>query len=519
MASRTSIYYTETTMKEPASTHSGPGLLRALGPIMATAIVVGTVIGSGVFKKPSTVAQNVDYFGLAALVWILCGFLVFLGASALAEVGVLFPRAGGNYVYLREAYGRMAGFLWGWVEFWIIRGASLSALATIFSESLHDILKNPVFQDTFHLDLGPDPLGYWGQHSLTVAVILGLALVNVRGVQWGGWLQLLITLVKVGSLLGIMALPFVVAALARPESTVTRPDPALLQPVWPTDWGAGALGGLGKAFLAVLWAYHGWMNIGWMGEEVTRPQRTIPLSLLGGVGIIIFLYVGANLAYYLIIPHAEMAEMTTSPVATEFARRLLGPIGAVVASAAIMCSVFGALNGNLMVGPRMLYAMGEDGLAPRALGRVHPRYRTPAIAILIFAAWASLLVIGVAVLIRNPVPVFTIASYPVNLNPKEGKQAFDILTDFAMFGAVIFETMAVLSIFVFRRTRPDAPRPYRCWGYPFVPMLYVALPGVVLANFLINDQAEAVSGTAFIVLGSAVYLSLYRSAGPRAEPM
>src|SRR5262249_21738162 len=174
---------------------SSPGLIRALGPLMATAVVVGTVIGSGIFKKPQVVASNIPYFGLAATVWVIGGLLALMGALALAEVAVLFPKAGGNYVFLREGYGRLAGFLWGWVEFWIIRCASLAALATIFTESLHALLRELI---------GPSVgewLGYWSQRLLTVGVIMGLALVNVRGVRWGGVLQFLITTVKVGSLL------------------------------------------------------------------------------------------------------------------------------------------------------------------------------------------------------------------------------------------------------------------------------------------------------------------------------
>src|SRR5262245_65497033 len=190
------------------TTPSKPGLVRALGPLMATAVVIGTVIGSGVFKKPQTVAENVPYFGLVAFVWVLTGLLAFLGALALAEVAVLYPKAGGNYVYLREGYGRLGGFLWGWVEFCIIRSASIAALATIFAESLHDVLRNRAIQEAFRLDLGSNPLGFWPLRLLTVAVILGLALVNVRGVRWGGYLQLFITLVKVGSLLAIFLLPF-----------------------------------------------------------------------------------------------------------------------------------------------------------------------------------------------------------------------------------------------------------------------------------------------------------------------
>src|SRR6266404_1242281 len=178
-----------------ASEKSSPrvGLVRALGPVLATAVVVGTVIGSGVFKKPQPVSQDLPYFGLVALVWILGGALALMGALSLAEVNVMYPRAGGNYVFLREGYGRLAGFLWGWVEFWIIRSASIAALAAIFAESLVDMLRNPAFQERLHLNLGSQPLSFWGQCWLTVAVILALAVVNVLGVRWGGLLQVFIT--------------------------------------------------------------------------------------------------------------------------------------------------------------------------------------------------------------------------------------------------------------------------------------------------------------------------------------
>src|SRR5262249_12804568 len=203
-----------------------------------------------------------------------------------------------------------------------------------------------------------------------------------------------------------------------------------------------------------------------------------------------------NLAYAQVIPQEQMANVLDKPVATEFSLRLLGSVGTVVMSAVVMCSVFGALNGNLLVGPRLLYAMGEDGLAPHALGRVHPRYHTPAVAILVFAGWAMLLVLGI--------PLVKQAGWL-----PEGKAPFDVLTDFAMFGAVIFETMAVLSIFVFRRRYPQAERPYRCWGYPVTPALYVVLPAFILSNMFVNQRTEALIAVGFIALGTAVYFVLF----------
>jgi basic amino acid/polyamine antiporter, APA family len=490
---------------------SSPGLVRALGPLMATAVVVGTVIGSGIYKKPQVVAENLPYFGLAAVVWVTGGVLVLLGALAYAEVATLYPRAGGNYVFLREAYGRLAGFLWGWVEFFIIRGASLAALATLFTLSLQDVLRELAPSVAAHI-------GYWPQRLLTVVIILFLAVVNVRGVRWGGGLQLIITLVKVGSLLFFIALPFIAVFLVPESTTTAQPDAASaenLRPVWPgwDEVNFSLASGFGVALLAVLWAYHGWMNIAPVAEEVKTPQRNIPLSMLAGTGIIIALYLGTNLAYSLVLPQREMVAMkadtktetagektTSAPgvdvqdetVGIGFCRKLLGPVGVALAAAAVMCSVFGALNGNLLVGPRLLYAMGEDGLAPRVLGEVHARYRTPAAAILVMAAWACVLVLGVAALTRADVLA-------------TDKDHFDILTDFAMFGAVIFETMAVMSIFVFRWKYPDRERPYRCWGYPVVPALYAILPAFVLVNMFIKQRQEAVIGLGFIAVGAIVY--------------
>ncbi|MGE3806095.1 MAG: APC family permease [Gemmataceae bacterium] len=490
------------------------GLVRALGPLMAIAIVVGTVIGSGVFKKPQEVAFNVPYFGLAALAWILGGVLALLGSLALAEVAVLYPRAGGNYVYLREAYGRLAGFLWGWVDFWIIRGASLAALATVFAESLHDVLKNDAFQQALGMEL--PYLGYWELKWLTVAVIMGLAVVNVRGVRWGGGLQLFITIVKVGSLLGIMVLPFVAASLVGAQAAT--PQVERLDPWWPASLGEFSLGKFVTALLGVLWAYHGWMNIAPVAEEVHTPQRNIPFALIGGTLIIIALYLGVNLAYYLIVPRLEMAALKDTTVATHFSLLLLGPIGAAVASAAVMCSVFGALNGNLLVGPRLLYAMGEDRLAPKFLSAVHPRYHTPAWAILIMAAWASILVVGGALLIRIPLPVLTLGSLSLDMNVPKGETLFGVLTNFAMFGAVTFETSAVASIFVFRWRQPDAERAYRCVGYPLVPALYVAIMALVLANMFTYQQVQALVGIAFIASGALIYRLAARPAEIASAP-
>ena len=479
-------------MNTPSQSAS-PGLTRVLGPLTAMALVVGTIIGSGVFKKPATIAQHVPESGLVALVWVVAGLLVLCGALTYAEVAVLFPQTGGNYVFLREGYGRLFGFLWCWVDFWIIRSGSLAALATIFTESLHDILK---------ISSGEDVLGFWAQRGITVGALIGLGLVNIRGVRWGGGLQVAVTLVKVVSLVGIAIVPFFLLGRSI-DSTVTTTN---LDPVWPSAWSAGILPGIGSAFLGVLWAYHGWMNVAAIAGEVRDPQRNLPLALVGGTLVVIALYLGVNLAYYLTMPAVEMKALAGTTVAAECALRWIGPVGKVVVAAAIMLSVFGALNGNLMVGPRQLFAMGEDGLAPRWLGRVHPRYRTPAASIALLAGWASLLVVGVAVLTQTG-------------RLEASKSHFDTFTDFAMFGAVLFETLAVVSIFRFRALLPGAERPYRCPGYPIVPALYVLLPGIILFYMVQSQHLEVLAGVGFIALGTLVFfafgLQRKRSRTPR----
>ena len=478
-----------------------PGQLpRVLGYVTATAIVIGTVIGSGVFKKANVVSANVPESGLALTAWVLIGVLALLGSLALAEVAVIVGKVGGNYAILRDAYGRWAGFLWGWVEFWIIRSGSIAALATIFTESLNDIL-GQVFTP-------------WLRTGATATVILVLAIVNARGTKLGAGLQVVVTTVKVASLLAIALLPFIMLGLT--TSPEKQPQLSRLEPVWPADWSAVNWVAFGGALVGVFWAYHGWMNIAPVAEEVKNPKRNIPLALLTGVFIIIALYVSVNLAYYLIIPGQEIAALKDRTVAGEFAVRILGKTGLLIASAAIMVSVFGSLNGNLLVGPRLLFAMGQDRLAPQGLSRLHPKYQTPAVAIAVLAGWSVILVFVVAVLTTWRLPVLSLGGGSLDLNLPEGKAPFDVITDFAMFGAISFETSAVASIFVFRRRYPigSIELPYRCPLYPFLPAVYVIALGTILVNMFWSQRAEALTGVGFILVGAIVYRLVGRPPRP-----
>ena len=485
-------------MSQPLLSPTTRVLDRVLGPWMATALIIGTVIGSGVFKKPSKVAEYLPHSGLALTAWIVMGVLILLGALALAEVAVLLPRAGGNYVFLREAYGRWAGFLWGWVEFWIIRSASIAALAFIFVESLHDVVR-----ELQGLDGSREALTFWQRQFLILGVIGVLALINARGTVLGAGLQVIITIVKVASLVTIALLPFIVMMLATPQAATVGFEN--MAPVWPTDWSAVSWSNFGGALVAVFWAYHGWMNIAPVAEEVQNPRRNIPLALLVGTMTIMIVYVSANFAYYLVMPGTFMERLTDRPVAAAFGLRLLGPIGLMLVSAAIMTSVFGALNGNMLVGPRLLFAMGRDRMAPRFLAGLHARWRTPTAAIAVLAVWAMSLVMAVALLKQYRVPVIDVAGYPLDLNLSPNANAFDVLTDYAMFGALSFETLAVAAIFVLRRRQPVGDDSYRCPLYPVLPLVFVLAMAAILVNMFVTSRTEAIAGVAFIAAGGVFY--------------
>jgi APA family basic amino acid/polyamine antiporter len=473
--------------------HQLPALPRVLGPWMVVAIVVGTVIGTGVFKKARAVSEAVPESGPAIGSWIVVGLLTLCGALALSEVAALFPQAGGNYVFLREAYGRLFGFMWGWVEFWFLRVASCAALSSVFTESLHDVLK-------LGLGTNDEVLGFWPRQTVAAAVVVALGLLAARGTRLGAGLQFAVTCVKVGSLIAILLLPLIVIAfIADPP---TRPDPARFQPVWPADWSSFSLGAFAVAMVAVMWPYNGWSNAAAIAGEVRDPQRNIPRGFIGAVLLLIVLYCSVNASYYLWLRGSEMAEVKDTPVATVVATRALGSFGTLAASAAIMISVFGALAGNMLVGPRGIFALSRDGLAPEALGRVHARYETPAVA--------TLLLTGVTAAFIFAVAGYTRSGWASDPN----KPQFDVITEFVVFGAAVFETLAVASIFRFRVTHPPATvkLAYRCPGYPFVPAVFIVCMVAVLGNMFVEEKQrfEALIGLGFIVIGAALYGAFLR---------
>jgi amino acid transporter len=469
-------------------------LPRVLGPWLASAIVVGCVIGTGVFKKGRAVSEAVPETGPAIAVWVVVGLLTLCGALALSEVAALFPQAGGNYVFLRQAYGRPFGFLWGWMEFWFLRCASCAALSSVFAESLHNVLQ-------LARNTTAEVLGFWERQTAAAAAVLLLGLLSARGTKLGAGVQMAVTAVKVGSIVAITLLPLAVVLLG--TDPAVRPDWDRFRPVWPADWAAFDPSAFAVAMVAVMWPYNGWSNVASIAGEVKDPQRNIPIAFVGGLVLLIAIYSAVNVSYYLVIPAAEMKGLADTPVAAEACRRLIGPVGLLLASAAIMVSVFGAIGGNMLVGPRGVYALSRDGMAPAAFGRVHPRFETPFAATLLTTAGT----IGF---------VYAVSAY-TRFGGGE-KPPFDVITEFIVFGAAVFETMAVASIFVFRRTHPPdrVPLAFRCPGYPVVPAVFVVCMVAVMVNMFAtpHQRTEALIGVGFIAVGAVLYALFLRERRP-----
>jgi APA family basic amino acid/polyamine antiporter len=477
-------------------------LPRVLGPLGAFSAVVGSVIGSGIFLVPASVANNVPFIGDIVLVWVIGGLFSGAGALTLAELGAMLPQAGGLYVYLRAAYGRLPAFLFGWVEFLVVRSGSMATLAAAFAQYFAHVVEAP----------RPIPGKIW-QAGAAILAIAVVTTVNVLGTRRGGALQVIGTALKVGGIAILIALPFLTGG----GST------ANLSPTWPTSQETSAIfKGIMAAMVGVLWAYDGWSNVAPLAEEIRDPGRNIPFALLFGMVVLIAAYLGMTLAYHYVLPMDEVrqasrnAEEFQKAVAALYCDRLMGWWGVLGISLLVMCSTFIALNGNALAGPRAYFAMARDGLFPEALCRVHPRFETPANAILSQGIWASLLIVAGTFLIVVP-PVGWESSLPRmiwNAWEKLNKTPlYDVLYTYVIFGAHIFYMLAIASVFVLRARRPDLPRPYRTLGYPVTPLLFVAAELLLLGNMLYEPESRVPSlvGLGIVLAGVPAFFFFRRS--------
>lgn len=424
-------------------------LPRRIGLWSAVAVLVGSTIGSGIFRVPSTVAADVGSLGAIALIWTLGAAVALFGALTLAELAAMFPRSGGIYVFLREAYGPLPAFLFGWTELLVIRPSALGAISLIFARYAAEIFSLPADS------------ARW----LAIAGIIVLALANVRSVLLASAIVNATTAAKVLALIAVALIAF---AFGDPSQG------ALVQTFAfePNSWG-----GFGVALIAVLWAYDGWADLTFVAGEVKDPERTMPRALLIGTAMIVVLYLLVNVAYLYVLPISEMA--ASEVVAADAARKIFGAVGASVVSALVMLSAFGALTGSTLTGPRILYAMAEDGLFFRPIAKVHKTWLTPYVAILTTSG------LGVAYV---------------------SVRSFETLAGDFILGIWPFYALAVGAVFVLRRRAPDLPRPYRTAGYPVVPLVFLLASVLMLGNSLVENPTSTLRDFAIILIGIPVYL-------------
>jgi basic amino acid/polyamine antiporter, APA family len=443
-----------------------PELKRVLGLWGASSIVVGTIIGSGIFLVPTAMIRQLGSPMLVLLVWVVGGLLSLAGALTYAELASAFPEAGGEYVYLREAYGPFWAFVYGWTQMWVAKSGSIATLATAFFYYLANFLPGlERLVVVIRLPIGPGggPLDIRVGQLLAIAVIAGLAVLNYYGVKVGGNVQVVVTVVKVVLIVLVIGIGLG-CGLGR-VSNLTTPVQA-----------AGGVSGFFAALVAALWAYDGWNNVSMVSGEIRRPERNLPLALIFGTLAVVILYLATNLAYFSVLSAGEVAG--SSRVAASMMGRILGPFGAGAVSIAAMISIFAALNGSILSGARVPYAMARDQLFFANVGRVHPQYRTPGVSILALCAWSCLLVLS-------------------------GR--YEQLFTYVIFASWILYAMATASVIVLRKKRQELARPYRTLGYPVMPVLFCIVAVGLLVSTLFQSPRESLLGVALILCGVPLY--------------
>jgi APA family basic amino acid/polyamine antiporter len=431
-----------------------------MGLARATAMVVGIIVGASIFVQPSAIAAQVASPAGVLLVWAVAGALTLVGSLVVAELASAWPRSGGVYVFLRDAYSPAVGFLWGWAMLWVMHSGIVAAIAVVFARHAATWL----------------PVGDAGTRLLAIAAIVALTAVNYVGVRQGSAVQAALTLVKVLAVAAIVVVGF--AADVPTRAAAAAPP---LAGVSPTAFAAAVVAGL--------FAYGGWHMVSYAAEETVDPVRTIPRALVVGTLTVTALYVGVNAAYLRVLPPERLGASTR--VAADFADAVTGGgsgVGARVMAALVVLSALGAMNGVILAGPRVYLAMARDGLLFRALGAVHPRFRTPHRALLLQAVWASALV--------------ATGSYR------------------ALFTRVVYTEwifFALLAAALFRlRRRPGYAPAYRAWGYPVAPALFVAASAAIVVSQLVAEPVDGAVGLALVLAGLPVYL-LWLRRRPRPE--
>ena len=436
-------------------------LLRSLGLFDATMLVVGCIVGVGIFRTASSIAGQLPWPSLILLLWIIGGLLSLCGALCYAELASMYPSSGGDYIYITEVYGRFWGFLFGWTKLFIERTGTIAILGIVFAEYARRIVPYD------------ESMKGW----VASAAIVLLTSVNVAGVRWGKYVQNVFTALKIvalATLIGVGLRAFV-------QHNTVEPDWAVPSLTFPMIQSAGV------AFVFVLWTFGGWTEAAYVAEEVKEPTRNVPRAIIGGVLLTTVLYALVNWSYLLFIPMERLAH--TPLVASTVMQDAVGASGAAFIAWMIACSAFGALNGYILTGGRILYAIGKQHALFAQLGRINPSFRTPMVALWTNAAIA----IGL---------VFT--------------KTFDQIMTYSTVVISVFFTMAVVGVMVLRHRQPKLPRPYRTWGYPVTPVLFILTYLGFIADVCVKEPREAGFGFGLLALGLPLYWWSQRAKAARA---
>ena len=425
-------------------------LSRSLTRTNATAMVAGTIIGASIFVQPSEIARHLDTPAAIVLAWAACGLLTLFGAVVCAELASAFPEAGGVYVFLRNAFSPLAGFLWGWAMFWSVHSGIIAAIAVVFARYAIVFLPNTV----------PAELA---TRIVAVLMILALSAVNYVGVKSGSRLQTALTIAKIAAIAVLIVAGLLVPAVAPAAATSVATE---------------GLSPYVLSIVAGLFAFGGWHMVTYTSAETTLPARTIPVALVAGVAIVTACYIGLNLVYLRLLPLDDIRASTR--IAADAADVILGRGGARILSVLVLVSAAGSLTGIILTGPRMYFSMAQDGLAPRAFAAVHPIHLTPSRAIIVQAVWASVLA---------------------------ATGAYRQLFTRVVYTEWLFFALMAAGLFVLRR-RPDYRPAYRAFGYPIVPALFIAASLFIVGHQMFVDPREAAVGLGLVALGVPVYYYL-----------
>lgn len=469
-------------------------LVRGLGLVAAISVIIGNVIGTGVFLKARVMTCNVGSPQFVIFAWIAAGVLSLAGALTYAELTAMMPQAGGAYNFLRAGYGRVWSFLFGWTQILIARTGAQAAAAVGFTIFLNDLLGGNLKRTLFTTNIGAATFELTNLQLIAVALIAAVTLLNCATVALGGRVATVLTFVKIALvvLVGAGALLLVDGTFANFAQTATS---ATCEGVAANQrFGTGEytfFAGFAAAMLGALWGYDGWDNLSFVAGEVKNPNRNIPLAIIGSTALVILLYVFVNAAYfYVLTPETVGSISKDSSVAREVAARFLGAGAITLMTAGLLASSLGTLHTSILAGARIPFALAQDNLFFRGVAKLSEKTRVPVRALVLQGVWASLLALS---------------------------GSFDALTDYVVFGLWIFYALTTATIFVFRRKFPDLERPYRAFGYPIVPVLFLLVATWLLVTTLVNSPKNSLIGIGLILLGLPVYFYLTKTRDARGN--